>query len=89
MFILNEDNLECNRQDPQCKGGNTVPTIVQEINIASPLLITGGIKYITNESWKEILPHYYFGTFCELQEKEIGQGFSADYNSGTQTTKYY
>jgi uncharacterized protein YlzI (FlbEa/FlbD family) len=51
--------------------------------------VEGGIKYIANESWKEILPHYYSEIFRELQKKDIGQGFSADYNSGIQTTKYY
>jgi hypothetical protein len=77
-----------------------VPTIDQEINIISPFLITvrdtyflldvdGCIKYIANESWKDILPHYYSEIFCEFQEKDIGQGFSGDYKSGTQTTKCY
>jgi hypothetical protein len=99
MFILNEENLQSNIPDPEYKGGNTTPTTVQEINIVSlNFLIVldtyflldadGDIKYIGNESWKEILPHYYSEIFSKLQEKEAGQGFSADYNSGTQTTKY-
>jgi hypothetical protein len=99
MSILNEDNLEPNKPDPEYRGGGTVLITVQEINIASPILITirhtyflldvdnGGIRYVANTLWKDIYPHYYSEIFRELQEKEGGQGFTADYNS-SQTTKY-
>jgi hypothetical protein len=100
IFILNEDNFEPNSLDLEYKGGGTAPNVVQEINIASPILITvrdtyfllnvdQSIRYIATESWIEILPHYYSEIFPELQEKEAGQEFSPDYNSGNQTTKYY
>jgi hypothetical protein len=39
-FILNEDNLEPNRPDPEYKRISTTPFVVQETNIASPILIT-------------------------------------------------
>jgi hypothetical protein len=48
-----------------------------------------GIRCVANESWKEILPLYYSEILHELQEKEVGLEFTADYNTVTLTTKYY
>jgi hypothetical protein len=82
LFILNEDNFESNQPDPDYKGNGNPPFVTQEINVTSPLLITvrhtyflldvnqGGIKYIANDSWKNILPNYYSEVFNETKEKD-------------------
>jgi hypothetical protein len=100
MYILNRDNFERNKTDPDYKGNGTPPFVTQEINLASPILIAvrdryflldvdkGGVKYVVNQSWKTIFPNYYTEIYHELQEKESVHGFNAEYTS-TCTSKYY
>jgi hypothetical protein len=84
LFILNEDNFEPNKPDPDYKGNGTPPFVTQEVNVVSPILITvhhmyflldverGGITYVANKSWKQILPNYYGEEFNCIQETTQG-----------------
>jgi hypothetical protein len=40
LFILNQDNFEPNKPDPNYKGNGTPPFVTQEVNVESPILIT-------------------------------------------------
>jgi hypothetical protein len=86
MFILNRDNFEPNKPNPDYKGNGTPSNTVQELNIMSPMLIIvrntyflldldkGRIKYVFNESWKSILTNYYTEIYHELQKKKVHMG---------------
>jgi hypothetical protein len=40
IYILNEDNFEPGKADPDYKGNGTPPFTTQQVNVASPIMIT-------------------------------------------------
>jgi hypothetical protein len=100
LFILNKDNFEPNKPDPDYKSNGILSLTTQEINTASPLLITvrdtyflldqdkSGIRYIANESLKQILPPYYEEVFNDLNEKESAYWFNDFQEYSSHSSKY-
>jgi hypothetical protein len=70
LWLLNEEDREPNKPDPEFKGTGTAPTIPAEYNLTPPMIfvvrncyfkldINTGLTYITNRTWRKILPQDY------------------------------
>jgi hypothetical protein len=70
LWLLNEEHREPNKPDPKYKGMGVAPTVPTKYNL-TPLMIfvvhncyfkldvNRGLTYITNRTWREILPQDY------------------------------
>jgi hypothetical protein len=66
LWLLNENDREQNKSDPEYKGTRTAPTVTAEYNLTPTMIflvhhcffkfdVNRGLIYIPNRKWREIL----------------------------------
>jgi hypothetical protein len=70
LWLLNENDREPNRPEPEYKGNGTAPTVPAEYNLTPPMIflvrncffkfdVNRGLIYVPNRKWSEILAQDY------------------------------
>jgi hypothetical protein len=93
LWLLNEEDNEPEKSDPEFKNSSTPPTIAKKLN-PTPLVlmllrncyfildVSGGLSFITNKKWKQILaeefPSYNGNNFH--QQYQVGFGYKKFYD---------
>jgi hypothetical protein len=87
LWLLNEEDREPGKPDPEYKGYTNPPTIAQELNTTPPLLIlvrncyfkldvNGCLSFIANRKWKQILkedfPAYNGNNYRQQYQEGFG-----------------
>jgi hypothetical protein len=87
LLLLNEEDRELGKSDPEFKNTSNPPTIAQELNTTPPLLIlvrncyfkldvSSGLSFIANKKWKQMLkedfPAYNGNNYRQQYQDGIG-----------------
>jgi hypothetical protein len=87
LWLLNEEDREPGKPDPEFKNHTNPPTIPQELNTTPPLLIlvrncyfkldvNSGLSFIANRKWKQILkedfPAYNGNNYRQQYQEGFG-----------------
>jgi hypothetical protein len=74
LWLLNEENREPNKKDPESKGTRAIPTVPAEYNLTLPTILVlrncyfnldlnRGLIYVVNHKWKDIHQQDYMNFF--------------------------
>jgi hypothetical protein len=87
LWLLNKEDSEPGKPDPEFKNTAFAPTIEQELNTTPPLLIlirncyfkldvNSGLPFIANKKWKQILaedfPSYSGNNYRQQYQEGFG-----------------